>query len=167
MWLLFQRSLAPWRPLIRKKLNCWTVPLRRIWTALRQHFYSVATLYPGLWRGCGGPDSWGAAWRWPAGGPQGGPWRSRGGCGWPHTGPETGRCSAWRTPATRGPGEWGDWTASSPWGQDWITWVRYLGPIFDITGRWTPCPGRRCRCGGRFLATPSQGDVQNILQIFG
>ena len=27
MWLLFKRSLAPWWPLFRKKLNCWTVPL--------------------------------------------------------------------------------------------------------------------------------------------
>ena len=27
MWLLFQRSIAPWWPLLRKKNNCRTVPL--------------------------------------------------------------------------------------------------------------------------------------------
>ena len=27
MWQLFQRSIAPWRPLLRKKINCRTVPI--------------------------------------------------------------------------------------------------------------------------------------------
>ena len=32
MWLLFQRSIAPWWPLFRKKINCRTLPLRQFST---------------------------------------------------------------------------------------------------------------------------------------
>ena len=35
MWQLFQRSIAPWWPLFRKKINCRTVPLMTNWQIFR------------------------------------------------------------------------------------------------------------------------------------